>query len=672
MRLRVKHRQFCHVTVWLFLSLLANGCALVNSKPADIRAQSVQDSEPQNSSDVVPEEAKEQKEQVAYVALTLRDTIEAALDHSEIFRVLDGQVDLTSSSVFDEMIARYEVGAEAGAFYPSLDVSFDGREIKEPPNAFFGPGIAARTQRDEIDFRARLTQPLQTGGEVSMGIDPPSAYLYFPDGVDPGEFNPSWSAEYVFQFRQPLLRGAGTQIATAPIQIADLQADQSSWQIQTALNSLIRSVSEAYWNLYATNIELQAIRGVIPLAEESVRIEQLRFDAEQIIYADLARAQFQLEGFRRDEALTLAEVRRRVLQLRQLIGGPATVEPILLAADIPDQVPPEDDGFDLAETAVQQRPSLNALRDLVQQRMVELNVSDNATRPQLDLRTEYRQSGLNERLDSAFRQAAGGHFSDWTVGFGLEVPIGNKTARSRQQIAELQLSRERIRLRETEQNVRFELLELHSDLQAAWQTYQITHRQAVQTQAWLRLSRIRYSEPPASSSGRNWMLLELADFQTAMRSYIDSVSASGLAIAQYNIQLAEIAEAQGTSMQRFNVAIDESSGESESESPAIDPLSGDFLKGTDLPVPTEPDVKIPQQADPNVIDISLRSSQAPTAQRGVPSQVQSRQRVRQRTPNSDPRLTGRHFGHAFLQGEVPLQTHHPISRDAHPGGHALP
>ena len=303
MRLRVKYCYCCHVAVWLFVS----GCALISSDPPDIRAQSEQDSEPQERSSVVPGEAKDDTKQVAYVALTLRDAIEAALDHSEIFRVLDGQVDLSSSSVFDEMIAKYEVGAEAGAFFPSLDVSFDGREIKKPPNAFFGPGIAARTQRDEIDFRARLTQPLQTGGEVSMGIEPPSAYLYFPDGVDPDEFNPSWSAEYVFQFRQPLLRGAGSHIATAPIQIAELQADQSSWEVQAALNSVIRSVSEAYWNLYATNIELQAIRGVIPLAEESVRVEQLRFDAEQIIYADLARAQFQLEGFRRDEALTLAE-----------------------------------------------------------------------------------------------------------------------------------------------------------------------------------------------------------------------------------------------------------------------------------------------------------------------------------------------------------------------------
>lgn len=541
------------MTVAVLLGL--GGCALAprwssssQSLPPVIRAQSMTTADPRSGG---PAGQQLPSEHAPALALSLRDAVELALQNSDVVRVLGGRVRLASQTVYDTMIAAWEVQAAEGAFQPLITSKIEGSQVDEPPNAFFGPGISAQTQRDTLDFNLRLTKPLRTGGELSVGIEPPLAYLYFPEGVDPDEFNPSWSTAYVFRFRQPLLRGHGRDIATAPIQVAQLQSNQTQWALQEELNSLIRSVIEAYWNLYTAYVEQQAVEAVIPMAKESVRIEKLRFKAEQTIYADVARAEYQLEEMRLDAIRAAAEIRRRTIQLRQLIGGPTQLRPLIFPENIPIQTPPAQHPDGLIQVALGNRPELNQMRELVAQRGVELNVAENGVLPRLDFLADYQANGLKERLDTSLGQARDFDYTDWTLGVSMEIPVGNLTARSEEQAASLRLTRDRMRLQRQEQNVAFEIVGLHSDLQAEWSRFEVATRQASQTQEWLRLSKVRYKSPPASSNERNWLLLELSDFQRAMTAWVDAVTSSGDAIARYNILQARLDEASGTAVSRW-------------------------------------------------------------------------------------------------------------------------
>jgi hypothetical protein len=157
-------------------------------------------------------------------------------------------------------------------------------------------------------------------------------------------------------------------------------------------------------------------------------------------------------------------------------------------------------------------------------------------------------NGLADRLSDSFRQAGSSDYTDWTLGLGMEVPIGNRTARSRRQIAELEVARVHLRLKALELNVAFEIAGLVSDLQAQWQRLETAKQQARETQEWLRVSRIRYTQPQGSGSSQDWLLLALTDLQSAMRSYVEAVSIVGDALAEYNTLLAELNEAQGMSV----------------------------------------------------------------------------------------------------------------------------
>lgn len=483
-----------------------------------------------------------------YLPLTLQDAIESALSDSSIVRTLEGRVNIAEITPNDVAIAEARIDAERGRFQPELSANFDGSRVNQPPNAFFGPGIAANNRRDVADANLRITQPLQTGGSVSIGIEPPTAYLYFPDGVGAGQFNPIYSTDYVIRVKQPVLRGAGRRIALAPVRIAQTQANQSRWELEEVLNSQIRSITQSYWQLYAAHLQLHAVRSVMPLAEESVRIEMLRLQADRSILADVARARVQLDGFRRTETGMQGTLRKRVLQLRQLMGGQPMVDPLLLPSEKPVESQPPAESASLIQVAMMSRPSLNLLRERIKERCLVLGIAENAVLPSLDLRGDYWMSGLAERLDDSFQQAGSGEYSDWTLGFGVDVPLGNKTARSRRRMAELSLAREQMRLTATEQSVAFEITELVSDLQAAWQRTEIARRQTQETQEWLRVSRIRYTQPPAAGTTQDWLLLALTDLQSAMRSYVDAISDLSDAVADYNTLLAELQQAQGMSV----------------------------------------------------------------------------------------------------------------------------
>ncbi len=490
-------------------------------------------------------------EPTVYLPLTLRDALEAALADSSVVRVLEGRVNVASITPMDVLMAEQRIETERGRFQPRLSGTLDESRIDQPPNSFFGPGIAENVRRNETGVFARVTQPLTTGGSLSLGLEPPLAYLFIPTGVSAGQYNPIYSVDYVLKVNQPLLRGAGQGVTLAPIQIAQTQANQTRWELEEVLNSQIRSVTEGYWRLYSAHIELEAVKSILPLAEESVRIEQLRLEADRSILADVARARFQLDGFRRTRSVLQGNLRKKVLQLRQLIGGQPTVQPLFLPSERPSENPPPEDLSELVQVALANRPALNEIRERLSEKRIALRVAENQVLPSLDFRGAYRISGLGEQLNAGLRQAATSDYTDWTLGMVMEVPIGNKVALSRRQIAELDMARIHIRLNALEQNVAFEVTELISELQAQWQRLEIAKRQAQETQEWLRVSKIRYTQPRASSSSQDWLLLALTDLQSAMRSYVDAVSDVGEALAEYNTLLAELNQAQGVSVYQW-------------------------------------------------------------------------------------------------------------------------
>lgn len=478
--------------------------------------------------------------------IRLADAIATALQHSDVVRVMDGgAVFVSPSTAYDVAAREADRDAAYATFDPKISAGYIGSKINEPPSSFFGPGISQQTRRDEGQFTAALSSLMQTGATASLSYAPPLGYLFIPNG-DTSLFNPIYSAAIVAEARQPLLRGAGLEVNRAPLRIAQLRLEQSTWELKQAVLAQVRSVEEAYWDLQSAYILLQAVDSVIPLAEEAVRIERERLASEMAIRADVARAQVQLAQFRQQRIRYEAAARDRENRLRNLIGLPAVDGGRLVPVDPPRQLRPELDADAALAAALGNRPDLVQRRLSLRIRELECLVAQNNLKPQVDLQALYRANGVGQQLDDAIHQAGILDYTDWTLGMTFSMPLGNRAAKAAWRAKEAQLARERALLRETVRNLGYRISDLIRESTSAWDQYEQTRERVAACQEWLQASRVRFAFPPPNLQSPDALLLLLYDYQTALRAYVEAVGDASVLLAGYNGSLARLEEVQGT------------------------------------------------------------------------------------------------------------------------------
>lgn len=484
--------------------------------------------------------------------LALQQAVLMGLQRSEVVRTLSGSVRIEPITTLDPAIADAEMRKEAARFDPKASAAYLGGQINQPPDSFFGPGLELNTRRDEGNFIAGLEKLWPWGTTTRLAYDPTLGYLFFPQGTSSG-FNPAYTAATIFELRQPLLRAGGWKVNTAPIQIAAARADQTKWEVTQVTLAQLRSITEAYWRLHAAMVALQSVESVLPLAEEVVRIEQLRLESQRSIYMDVARASVNLENLKRQRSQAQLNVVQREYDLRNLLGLPSIDGTLLTPIDAPSQARMQFDLGTLVQTAYSRRPDLNRRRARRQEQEWRLVASQNGKLPQLDFRALVRTSGLDDRLDDSLDQMSSFNYTDWTLGLEFSVPLGNRRAKADVESAELQLIRELALLRGFEEQVVYEFASLAAELQTTWERYESAMRQVQHTQEWLRLARIRFASPPTANRGDDWLLLALYDYQVAMQSSIDALSTASRMLADYNTLLVRMEEAQGTLLDRWQI-----------------------------------------------------------------------------------------------------------------------
>lgn len=477
--------------------------------------------------------------------ITLREAIELALEKSDVVRTLSSSgVQVESVTKYDPAIMQARADVSATVFDPKVTAGYLGSNINEPEGTFFGPGIPQSVVRNEANFTAALTKAWATGATTTVGYLPPLGYLFYPDGAS--GFNPVYTSDLVFTAQQPLLRGAGLAVNLAPIQIAQLRAEQSSWDCKQTVLAQVRSVESAYWDLQAGLISLDALESILPLMSEIVRIENLRAQQELSTAADVARVTMQFDQLQQQRLTTRSDVIGKELRLRNLLALDISDGTRLYPIERPRDVAVPLDHAAAVANAIENRPDLVRQRLGVKIRELEFLVAQNGVRPQLDLQALYRSNGIGQGLDTSLQQMAGFGYKDWTLGITYSIPIGNRAARANLRAAEFQLVRERAVLDQNIQIVSFNLADMTREAEMLFSQYTLAVRRSLNSKEWMNSARIRYSTPPPmEGGGQNWLLLALYDYQNALKMHVDAIGDAAQLLSRYNTQLARIEEAQG-------------------------------------------------------------------------------------------------------------------------------
>lgn len=417
-----------------------------------------------------------------------------------------------------------------------------------------GPGgaasIANLTDLNNVSgasFDTLLEKPLPTGGVAGITFKTDYTLVNQPPPAA-GEVNPSYRPRIVLSAEQPLLRGAGVSVNEVPILIARVTFDQEREKFVAAVNQLLFSVEQAYWDLYFSYWNLHVQDSAMRQAHDAWQFARQLREKNLLSVQDLAALEWQYQTLRLARLRALGGTGQSVLEaerrLRFVVGLPPEDGHRLIPTDTPTTAPYVPDWHSALSAALYSRPELVQLRQEVKKIDLDIKRLKNQALPDLRAVGTYDWNGLGNRLDGAgpngaFQSLTSGKFNDWTLGMTLDVPIGFRAAQSQLQRAKLQMRQREVQLRDMEEQATFALQQSYRDL--------LRIAEEVRIQAGIRKAATEryqalYELFRAGQEGPNFLLLAQQNWASAFALEQSTIFAYNIAIAKFHLERGTIQE----------------------------------------------------------------------------------------------------------------------------------
>lgn len=323
-------------------------------------------------------------------------------------------------------VSFYNQRGSWGAFDWVLSATAQVQDREFESTSVFG-GSSENTQSGSID----LVRPNSAGGRFTAHFETANT------DTDSTFAAQQTSTTDVLQlgYRQPLLRGAWREYATANQRELDLVWKRQSERERQTRHALIRDVSNAYWDLVLARAQLEVARSSLELAKAQLDQDKKRLDAGIGIQLDVFQAETEVST---NEELVLAadvRVRRAADVLKQLLfpGTDAAVWDTMLVPSTPLAeevstlgIPPWTAAL---EVALEKRAELRQQRLSIEENVVRHVARESERRPQLDLDLSAGGTGFDGNSSDAFESAATFDFPTYRAALIFSIPIGNHTAR---------------------------------------------------------------------------------------------------------------------------------------------------------------------------------------------------------------------------------------------------
>jgi outer membrane protein len=481
-------------------------------------------SQPATRPTTLPSTRASSTQPVTEVPLTIYDARQLALRNN-----LDLRVEL-----FNPSISRENINVEEARFESLFSGTVD-YGTSDAPSANEVSQQISGNQSKSLSVRPGLRVPLRTGGSIDLEVpigrfesDSPSAIL-----------NPSYTSDAAITLRQPLLRGAGVDVNAQGIRVAFYAYQQSQARTKLSVIAVLTDVDRVYWRLYAAREALKVRVAEYDLAV--AQLERARRMVERGALGDVETVRAQSGVADRVEQIINSDnlVRDRERELKRILNAPGldmqSPSAVVIASD-PRPIYYQVDPDLMINRAMTGRMELLDLELQLARETSDIRVAKNDLLPLVSLTYTYNINGLGGSLDDAFTQVRESDFVDHRLGFGVEIPIGNNSAKARLRQTMLARLQTLASVEQRELLVRQEVLNAIDQLEANWQRI-LAARQRVIAESRVLEVEIRQFEQGVRTS------TEVIDQQTRLaNAKLSEVSA----VTDYQIAQVDIAFATGT------------------------------------------------------------------------------------------------------------------------------
>src|SRR6266516_832002 len=333
------------------------------------------------------------------------------------------------------------------------------------------------------DYNLTIHKPFEPGLDVDVNFATRRARSssFFQS------LNPSFAPTLGVTFTQHLLKDFGGITRGRFLRIARNSLNMSQEEFVVRATDVITNVLNTYWDLVFNEEDINVREASKKLAE--VVLEQNRIQEQVGTMAPLDVIQAEAEVAARNEQLVTARHSRRITEdgLKKLISSrldPGAIPASIVPTSGPAAPPaPASDVSEAIRRALEIRPEVRqSLLDL-ENKKIDVQYTRNQLKPMLDFVAGYSQNGLGgvrilrdysqgffgapvigierggffDSLDSLFSSK----FLGYSLGFSLQLPIGNDEARATNAQAQISYKQGEERLRAQRQRIALEVREAY-------------------------------------------------------------------------------------------------------------------------------------------------------------------------------------------------------------------
>ena len=475
--------------------------------------------------------------------------------------------------------------SQTGSPIPTLDPSIQGfmrwQHLTTPQASAFVTRTNSLIQQNDLGTFT-YNQGFLTGSIVSLG--------YSGTGVSSNNrsvnFNPATLGSLTFSFTQHLLQGFGVAVNARQIHIAKNQRELSDLVFKQQVITTVTAVINLYWDLVAFNEDVKVKQQALATSQRLYNDNKKQVEVGTLAPIEIVRAEAEVASREQDLTVSQTQVLQQETIIKNALSRNGVASPSVADAHIVPtdhiQIPstePIQPLQDMTANALRARPELSQNRIQIEDQKISIRGSKSALLPTLDLVANLNNNGLvgqavppNPAIGPTNPFFIGGtgtllsqlfsrNFPDYGIGFNLNIPIKNRSARADILTDELTLRQQELALQQLQNQIRVEVQNAVIGVQQARARYAAAQKARVLQEQTVDAEQKKF-ELGASTIYN--VILTQRDLLTAQSTEVT-------ALAAYAKARVELDRATGQTLDRNNISLDEAFRGSVSRPPAAIP-----------------------------------------------------------------------------------------------------
>lgn len=364
--------------------------------------------------------------------------------HDLIVGAMNSNLELSAKRL-DPTIQQNRLDAAWGGFEPSWVSGYSFSSSERPQNynpasvtggavGRYAPIFEEDVNRWQTGISGRL--PFGTQYELLTGFDRTSNTSINSAGsfLSPKSmFRPEYVSTSTLTLTQPLLRDFGLSANLAEVRLQRSNVKSARHELEATAQRILRDVASAYYEMVFAQENIRVKEEAVAVAEALVRDNQRRVDEGRMAPIDVTQAQARLSEAREELLLARNFIAQRRNTLRELTRDTFDFDEAAFTVD-PAFVVREAPGVERESalaTLFEKNPTYLGTAELIKAEQIRVAYAKNQRWPRVDLKASFGYNGLDNDWFGSYDDYGERDQPNFSVGVVVNIPLGNRTARSR-------------------------------------------------------------------------------------------------------------------------------------------------------------------------------------------------------------------------------------------------